>query len=422
MAEVVRDFWAAMPATEASRRPQSQSAVDRAEATRETTLAPAVVPVTKAQQAAGPLVEFSTISGEDPNENVNFGDVPAHCKCVHCDRSVVTFLDYEASWVTYLLAFVVWVSLGWMAFWVLPLLWPAFKDVVHRCPRCLNAIERKSRINLPTCKSEVMTVKVGNCAVLLSRKYLAILLGVIGLIVSFYLLRSTIQMHTAHEEHKGMPSMLTWDDFLFDCGPRTSQLSHRPSSAKSFEERYRRRSFKWQGEVRLIREGFDVFFVKTKSVAMVQMFPPRYKTRRGDHPDVALLFGEEHFAEVSELMPGDWVEFEATMSAHGYRGDPEIMVLWRISKKERPNPPSSSAGAESPEHHGDEPDVEAKHSTHTASEGAAEASKGAADSPPSPEAHTQDGAGGGAQLAVAAEASAKPDAPSQPPTEPALHE
>ena len=27
-----------------------------------------------------------------------------------------------------LLAIVVWFSLGWMAFWVLPLLWPAFKD------------------------------------------------------------------------------------------------------------------------------------------------------------------------------------------------------------------------------------------------------------------------------------------------------
>jgi len=347
------------PSTEAARRPQNQSAADRAEATREVVLAPPPAPKPAKEGAVGSsLIEFSTIAGEDPNENIVFGDAPAHCKCPHCDRSVVTFIDYEASWVTYLLAFVVWVSLGWMAFWVLPLLWPAFKDVVHHCPRCLNVIERKSRINLPTFRTEVMTCKVGNCAVVLSRKYVAIMLGVVGLIISFYLLRSTIQLNTAHEEHKGAPSMLTWEDFLFDCGPRTS-LSHRPSTAKAFEERYRRRTFKWQGEVRIIREGFDVLFVKTKSVVMIQMYPARYKNRRGDHPDVAVLFGDERNKEVGDVMPGDWVEFEATMSAHGYRGDPEVMVLWHIAKKERPDPLSSSAGTES--HHPHEDDLEQWH-------------------------------------------------------------
>ena len=54
---------------------------------------------------------------------------PERCSCPHCERPVVTFIDYEASWVTWLLAIVVWFSLGWMAFWVLPLLWPAFKDL-----------------------------------------------------------------------------------------------------------------------------------------------------------------------------------------------------------------------------------------------------------------------------------------------------
>lgn len=293
--------------------------------------------------AGGSLVEFSTIVGDNPNEGVEFGDTPQDCKCPHCERNVVTFLDFEASFVSYLLAFVVWISLGWMAFWVLPLLWPAFKDVVHHCPRCLNVIERKSRINLPTFRTEVMTCKVGGCAVVLARKYVAIMLGLVGLIVTAYFLRSTIQMNTVHE-HKGTPSMLTWEDFVFDCGPRTS-LSHRPSTALLFEERYRKKTFKWQGEVRIIREGFDVLFLRTKNVLMVQMYPPRFKGRHGDHPDVAVLFGVERNKEVANLSPGDWVEFEATMSAHGFRGDPEVMVLWHIEKLTRPDPPWSSAGA-----------------------------------------------------------------------------
>ncbi|CAK0860936.1 unnamed protein product, partial [Prorocentrum cordatum] len=79
---------------------------------------------------------------------------------------------------------------------VLPLLWPAFKDVVHHCPRCLNVITRKSRISVPTFRSEVMSFKVGSCAVVLARKYVAILLGLVLLIVAACVLRSTVGLNT----------------------------------------------------------------------------------------------------------------------------------------------------------------------------------------------------------------------------------
>eukprot|EP00435_Cladocopium_sp_Y103_P061882 s945_g23.t1 len=103
---------------------------------------------------------------------------------------------------------------------------------------------------------------------------------------------------------------------------------------------YRRRTFTWQGEVRVIREGFEVFFIRTKSVLMVRMYPSRFPRR--DLPDIALLFSDSLNKEISELSPGDWVEFEATMTLHGYRGDPELMTLWHIQKVDRPSPLSSS--------------------------------------------------------------------------------
>merc|ERR1712083_60384 len=93
--------------------------------------------------------------------------------------------------------------------------------------------------------------------------------------------------------------------------------------------------FTWEGEVHTIREGLDVLFVRTKNVVMVRMYPPRY-TRR-DSPDIALLFGEDRFVEVAALNPGDWVSFEATMQAHGFRGDPEVMTLWHVSVVKRPS-------------------------------------------------------------------------------------
>eukprot|EP00928_Gymnodinium_smaydae_P017966 TRINITY_DN16849_c0_g1_i1.p1 TRINITY_DN16849_c0_g1~~TRINITY_DN16849_c0_g1_i1.p1 ORF type:complete len:398 (+),score=82.71 TRINITY_DN16849_c0_g1_i1:183-1376(+) len=286
------------------------------------------------------LIEFSTEGHDDPNEGLTFADTPVHCTCPHCDRSVITFIDHETSWVTWVLGFVVWISLGWMAFWVLPLLWPAFKDVVHHCPRCLNVIARKSRISLPTFKTEVMSVKIGGCAIVLARKYVIIAGMLVALIGGAYVLRSVVPMNTMQEVEKGVASQLTWEDFLFDCGPRTA-LQHRASTSRAFDEKYRRKTFTWQGEVRTIREGFDIWFLHTKSIVLVRMYPSRYPRR--DHPDVGLLFGENLNAEVAELNPGDWVQFEATMAAHGHRGDPEVMMLWHIKVVPKPSPLSSSA-------------------------------------------------------------------------------
>eukprot|EP00933_Yihiella_yeosuensis_P065734 TRINITY_DN69700_c0_g1_i1.p1 TRINITY_DN69700_c0_g1~~TRINITY_DN69700_c0_g1_i1.p1 ORF type:complete len:402 (-),score=70.70 TRINITY_DN69700_c0_g1_i1:55-1260(-) len=288
------------------------------------------------------LIEFSTEEGQkDPNEDIEFGEMPNRCICPHCEKTVVTFIDYETSWVTWVLGFVVWISLGWMAFWVLPLLWPAFKDVVHHCPRCLNVIARKSRIHLPTFKTEVCSLKIGNCTIMLARKYVIIFFLMVGTIIGVYMMRSFVHLNTAPELSKGPSSSATWDDFLFDCGPK-SQLRARTSVATVFEEKYRRKTFKWQGEVRVIREGFEIFMLKTKSVIMVRMYPSRFPHR--DLPDIALLFGDSLNKEVADLNPGDWVEFEATLSVHGYRGDPELMTLWHVKTLEKPDPLSSSGG------------------------------------------------------------------------------
>jgi len=312
--------------------------------------ATALVPVTgdleKPKKSS--LIEFSSEAlAQDPNEGLDFGDSPVHCVCPHCERSVITFLDHEASWVTWLLASIVWFSLGWMALWVLPLLWPAFKDVVHHCPRCLNVIARQTRIKLPTFKSEVMTVKIGSCAVVLARKYVMIAGGLITVIIVVCVLRSQVSLIAQAPGDmipKGPPSQRTWENFIQHCGPRQS-MKHRSSVARAFEEKFRRRTFKWQGEVLLIREGFDVFLLKTKSVVMVRMYPQRFPRR--EIPDVALLFGEDRNKEVSDLVVGDWIEFEATMTSHGSRGDPEVMMMWHVGVAQKPHPLSSTPTKES---------------------------------------------------------------------------
>jgi hypothetical protein len=170
--------------------------------------------------------------------------------------------------------------------------------------------------------------------------------GLVAVIITVCVLRSTVPLSAqVPGDHipKGPMSPLTWEDFLRHCGPRQA-LRHRSSTSKAFEEKFRKRTFKWQGEVVYIREGFDVFWFKTKSVVMVRMYPHRFPRR--DVPDVALLFGEDRFREVADLAVGDWINFEATMSSHGHRGDPEVMMLWHVAVGTRPSPLSSSPSKE----------------------------------------------------------------------------
>uniref|UniRef100_A0A7S1ACG2 LITAF domain-containing protein n=1 Tax=Noctiluca scintillans TaxID=2966 RepID=A0A7S1ACG2_NOCSC len=288
---------------------------------------PLAVPAKASKKSS--LIEFSAEKLDDPNEGTTFGNFSVTCKCPHCVRSVDTLIDYETSWVTWLLAFLVWLCIGWLAFWVLPLLWPVFKDVVHRCPTCLNAIARKARISLPTFRSELMSLKVGSCAIVLARKYVLVLLGLVGVIFTVYCLRYALP----HPEMvKGPSSQLTWADFLEDCGP-SKALRSSPQTARLVTEKYRNRTITWQGEVGPIREGVDFGFMKTKSLLFIRMNPPRYALR--DAPDVALLFGEDLFLEVAKLNPGDWVQFEATLQHHGERGDPTVLALWHVAVESR---------------------------------------------------------------------------------------
>merc|ERR1719421_279623 len=178
-----------------------------------------------------------------------------------------------------------------------------------------------------------MTFKVGSCAVVLARKYVAILGGLIGLILLAYVFRATAS-GTGKEVPRGPDSPRTWEDFLMDCGPK-SHLGPKASAMRVFQEKYYKKTLKWQGEVRQIREGVDIFFWHTKSVLLVRMHPTRYPTR--DYPDIALLFGEERNKDVANFAPGDWIEFEATMSVHGRRGEPEVMTLWGARAAKKPD-------------------------------------------------------------------------------------
>ena len=107
----------------------------------------------------------------DHNTDVRFEDVPVECICPFCKEEVVTQVELESSWFTYFSSVTLFLLFGWISCPVLPLIWSLIQDSVHTCPRCLNKISRNKRFKCPSIRSEIMTLRCGSCAVVLTRKY-----------------------------------------------------------------------------------------------------------------------------------------------------------------------------------------------------------------------------------------------------------
>ncbi|KAF4746874.1 hypothetical protein FOZ63_028671 [Perkinsus olseni] len=260
---------------------------------------------------------------------------PVNCRCPFCRADITTFVTHEPSVVSYLLALLLILVLQWLSVCVLPVIWPLLKDTVHRCPSCLNKVGSRSKISLPTSfKNDVLTFRIGHCAVVLARKYVVILLALVGVIGVFYMARSSGVMQPAMIP-RGPDIDVTWKDFLNDCGDR-AYLGNPLHSVKAFDEKYKYKTVKWTGRVVRIREGIDLWLFKTKSFAMIKMFPPQ-QAYRPDVVDLILLFdGAQQRDQVALLPAGAWAEFEASLLSLGRRGGPHLLQLWSIKETERP--------------------------------------------------------------------------------------
>ncbi|KAF4672376.1 hypothetical protein FOL47_000618 [Perkinsus chesapeaki] len=264
-----------------------------------------------------------------------FDMTPVNCRCPFCKADITTFITHEASVVSYLLAMVLALVLQWLSVCVIPVIWPLLKDTVHRCPNCLNKVGSRSKISLPTnFKNDVLTFRIGHCAVVLARKYVVILLALVGVIGLFYTARSYGFMQPAAIP-RGPDIDVTWREFLEDCGDK-AYLGNPLHSIKSFNEKYMHNTVKWTGRVVRIREGIDLWLFKSKSFAMIKMFPPQ-QAYRPDVVDLILLFdGSPQEEQVAQVPAGAWAEFEGSLLSLGRRGGPHLLQLWSIKETKRP--------------------------------------------------------------------------------------
>jgi len=276
---------------------------------------------------------------EEDGETGKFDQNPVRVVCSHCGLNVTTFIEHEASWVTWLVSLGLVVVLQWAALCVVPVVFPLFKDVVHHCPRCLNVLAVRSRVELPSLRAEVMTFRFGSCVVVLARKWVILLTCLVGLILCVHSARGPGTLPTGVDAVvRGDVSAATWEDFMADCGLK-SYLGNPIHVHLAFEDKYKNRTFRWKGRVHHVEPGLNFLWWSARGAVYVRMGPGKLENRsRGgkDHADLVLLYepGLPISKDVDELKRGSPLTFEATMLEAGKRGAAHVMVVWEVHKDE----------------------------------------------------------------------------------------
>lgn len=275
---------------------------------------------------------------EETDEDPTFDQNPVRVNCPRCGMNVITFIEHEASWVTYAVSITLLMVLNWAALCVVPVVFPLFKDVVHHCPRCLSVLATRSRVVLPKWRDEIMSFRFGSCVVVLARKYVLALLALTTVIGGVHWLRSGGPPPATLDLVVRTPVIQdTWEDFVRDCGFK-SYLGNPIHVSVAFNEKYQNKTVHWTGSVQRVESGFSFFGFNQRGVIFVRMSPPQFPAKR-DMADLVLLYKDTDEVATSissklQLKRGDLFSFDATMVEVGKRGAPHVLALWEVKQDE----------------------------------------------------------------------------------------
>lgn len=279
--------------------------------------------------------------GSEEEGGVVFDQCPVKVRCPVCGRDIITFIEHEASWITYAAVVVLFLTLGLAAIFVAPIVYPLFKDVKHQCPKCMFNLATRSRVKLPSFKDEVMSFRFGSCVVVLARRYVVVLMCLLPIVACVY---HSIKPPAAPEgidalQRGGMTSA-SWTDFLEDCG-RAEYQRNPIRVVNSFNHKYKNNSVHWRGTVSRVDRGLSLPYLSQPGLVFMRMQPaelhiPSVRKRKktnDDVPELMLVYWEgEHVADtVRDIKLGEAFSFEATASEVGRLNSPHEFRLWSLT-------------------------------------------------------------------------------------------
>ncbi|XP_053993390.1 uncharacterized protein LOC128884208 isoform X2 [Hylaeus volcanicus] len=272
--------------------------------------------------------------------------------CNFCDRVVLSSVELQSTIFSFFLAFLVFLFFGWLSIFIVPFLWSLLQTAVHFCPVCETVLLKLKRVSVLNFREQIITLRIGTCALVLTKRYLLGILSLVSFVFFLLTLRWYINATDFPVVIKNQPINATWTDFLEDCGYVVFQdsifscscccfilycitpimfvlrvksyLGNPLRAEKLFLEKYEGKTIIWEGRMHHVEEG-----IFSKHFLYLDMDPPFYP--RNNYRDIALIFGKHLSKEISNVEAGDKIQFESTLLELGRRGRPHLGILWNAT-------------------------------------------------------------------------------------------
>ena len=193
---------------------------------------------------------------------------------------------------------------------LLPFVIPLSKAIVLRCPRCDSKLEVRQPFGLFSLKDEVMTIKCGECALVISRSYLLSAVAIISCVL-FYVWASTEAV-----VHKRIFIESTWPEYVNECGGEVL-LKNTIRVTDTFNRKYEGKSISWDGYLMRASESYGWFRGDHAVVILVKMQP----SESDIHADLILSMDDDDFrastSALASLDRGNRFKFNATFVSVG---------------------------------------------------------------------------------------------------------
>lgn len=96
--------------------------------------------------------------------------------CHKCSTRVSSVVTTKGTIYSYIACFFCVLILKWWSVLILPMLIPLSKAIMHTCSHCNSNLATYHPFGLPSMQDEVLTIKCGDCAMILSRTYTIVLM------------------------------------------------------------------------------------------------------------------------------------------------------------------------------------------------------------------------------------------------------
>lgn len=231
-------------------------------------------------------------------------------KCPQCDSLVSTYSSAETTYFTFIISFITVLAFNLWSICLLPFVIPLSKAIIMRCSRCDNILSTHQPYGLLSLKDEILTLKCGECALVISRTYFLVIVSILIVIIIFFITPTT-------EPHK--PSIVlqtTWPEYLKDCGGEVI-LQNSIRATDTFSQIYEGNGINWDGYLMRINQNYGWFKGEHAIVMLVKMDP----SESDIHADLILSMDESvfHYSkdQLKSLDRGSRFRFNATFVSIG---------------------------------------------------------------------------------------------------------